>query len=145
MDMAKLQEYEYCWKLHDEAVHFPVSRNEGLFSFLAGLGVAVLHAPNKFFVCGFCLLVHVFEYFFVVDLSGGGFLSAGVVTNLEVSNFIPAPVDVRDDVPFVFLHMVDVEQDFAGGTINRLADHIRLVRVAKKQVRRVAERLQHHY
>ncbi len=64
---------------------------------------------------------------FVIDLAGGRLFTAGVITDLEVVYFAPRPVHVRDDVPFVFLHVVNIKQNLAGRAIDAPAYFVGLI------------------
>ena len=62
----------------------------------------------------------------VVDLPCGRFIPAGIITNLEIANFIPACLYVGYQVPLLDLLMINVEQYLAGWTVNCLADGVGL-------------------
>ena len=62
----------------------------------------------------------------VVDLTGSRFVAAGVVAVLEASDVRPALVEIRDQVSFGDLLVIDVEQDLARRAVHRFADCIRL-------------------
>src|SRR5690606_38445983 len=111
-------------------IYFLVGLNEGIFSFYAFPKISVLHAENELSFAGFGFVVNVFEDIFVIDLAGGWLLSAGLVPDLEITDFVPDPVDVLYKPTFVFLHVVDIVKDFAGGASHRLTDHVTLVRMA---------------
>ena len=64
---------------------------------------------------------------FVIDLSTSGFLAARIVAGLEIGNFIPATIDIRNEVSFGDLLMVDIEQDFAGRRVDCLANSVCLI------------------
>jgi len=70
--------------------------------------------------------VDVFEDIFVVDFAGGGFFPTGVVADLEAADFRPGAVDVGNEVAFGDLLVIDVEEDFAAGVVDGLADHVGL-------------------
>ena len=82
----------------------------------------------------------------VIDLTCRRFISTRVVTNLEVSHFRVSRIDVGNDVALLDLLVIHVEQDLAGGAIDRAADFKPLGDLGEIQARVVSEveRLQHH-
>src|SRR6186713_669909 len=90
------------------------------------------------------LVVDVFEDVFVIHFSGGRLFSTWIVSNLEVSNFIPAFFNVWNNVSLVSLHVVHVEQNFARRAVYRPAYSIGLVRASQEKLWRIAQGFQHH-
>src|SRR5690606_26492568 len=90
------------------------------------------------------LFVAMAEEVLVIDLAGSRLLSSGVVTDLEVGYFVPAPVDIGDEVSFVPLHVIDIVQDFARRAVDGFAQQIRLVGSTHEQIRVVAEGFKYH-
>ena len=117
-----------------ETVRFAVGLDKGHLTFLTRFGVTVLHAEDAFIT----LCVYMFENILVVHFSGGGFFSTGIVTYLQVTDLIPRLIEVIDNIAFVPLHMVHVEQELATGAANRLADHIGLVGMTEEEIGVVA-------
>lgn len=105
-----------------ESVDFLVRVDQGALAFFSGLGVAMLHAHHALVA----FAVDVLEHVEVIDLAGGWFASTGVVADLEIGDLAPSAVDVRDDVAFVNLLMIDIEQDLARGAIHGSADLVTL-------------------
>jgi len=68
----------------------------------------------------------------VIDFTGSGFFSPGIVTSLEVANFIPASFYVWDKISLGDLLMINVEQNFAGGAVDRFADRVGLRRTLQE-------------
>src|SRR5262249_30181281 len=73
-----------------------------------------------------------------------GFITAGVVTYLKVADLTIGVIDQADDIPLVALYMIHVEQDLTGWAVDGPADGIGLIGVPEKEVRSIAQRLQHH-
>lgn len=86
-------------------------------------GVAVFHAHDSLEV----LRLQVLEDFTVVDLAGAGLFAAGVVTTLEIRDFIPGVIDVGDEISFGDLLMIDVKEDLAGRAIDRATNRVGLI------------------
>ena len=63
----------------------------------------------------------------VVDLARAGFLASGVVAGLEVANLVPAHVDVRDEIAFGDLLVIDIKQNLARRTVDCSTDRVRLI------------------
>ena len=76
---------------------------------LSRLALAVLHAQDALIA----LLVQVFKDVLVIDLARCGLFPAWIVAEMERDNLIPSHIDIRDQVAFGDLLMIDVVQDFA--------------------------------
>src|SRR5690606_16585128 len=103
---------------------------------------AVLHADNT----GISFRVNVLEHPPIVDLSGGWLVPSRNIADLEIRDLVPGGIDVRDDVAFRNLLMVDVEQYLARRAVYGFADHVSLRYLREKHARMIDEvqRLQHH-
>lgn len=80
------------------------------------------------------------------DFARAGFLAAGMVARLQVGDFVPAGVDVGDELPLGDLWVVEIEQDFAGRTVDGFAERIGLIAPAQASaivVRGPIQGLQH--
>src|SRR5690606_5749555 len=129
---------------------FPISKpitlsigpDHGLFTFPAGAGISVFHAHDA----GIPFLVDVPKDVLIIDLSGGGFLSARVVPYLEIGDLLPRGIDIGNQVAFLDLLVVNVEKDLAGRTVHGLADLEGLGALGEEESGMVAEvqRFQHH-
>ena len=107
-------------------IAFPVCFDQGYFTFFARFEVAMFHTHDT----TVAFVVNVFEDVFVIHFAGGRLFSAGIVSNLEVNNLIPAFFNVWNNVSLVSLHVVHVEQNFARRTVYRPADSIGLIRTS---------------
>ncbi len=107
-------------------IAFPICFDQGNLTFFARFGVAMFHTHDT----TEALVVDVFEDVFVIHFSGGRLFSARIVSNLEISNLTPAFFNVWNNVSFVSLHVVHVEENFARRTIYRPADFIGLIRTS---------------
>src|SRR5574343_515909 len=96
------------------------------------------HAAIAFFM-------DVFEHITIIDLTGGGFISSRIVTDLKITDLLPALIDIINDISFITLHMVDIIKYFHGSTSYSLTDYIVLMRTTQEKIRIVAQWLQHHY
>ena len=87
-----------------------------------------------------------FEDIFVIDLTSSRLFTAWVVTNLEVCDFVPGPVDVGDQVAFGDLLVVNVKKNFARRAVHGLTYFITLGGLGEEQTGVIPEieRLQHH-
>ena len=72
-------------------------------------------------------IIKMFEDILIIHFTSSRFIPARVVTNLEIGNLVPALINIADNIPFIALHVIHIEEDLAGGAANRLADHIGLV------------------
>ena len=90
----------------------------------------------------------VFEHVSKIDLARSRLFSPGIITTLKISNFIPTFLNIRNQVAFGDLLVVDVEEDFAGRVVDRLADSVGLWRSLQKCSAVVGvpvEWLKHHH
>ena len=90
----------------------------------------------------------VFEHVSKIDLARSRLFSPGIITTLKIANFIPTFLNIRNQVAFSDLLVVDVEEDFAGRVVDRLADRVGLGRTLQKGSAVVGvpvERLEHHH
>ena len=76
--------------------------------------------------------MNVFEHVSKIDLARSRLFSPGIITTLKISNFIPTFLNIRNQVAFGDLLVVDVEEDFAGRVVHRLADSVGLWRSLQK-------------
>ena len=105
-----------------EIVGPAIGLDKGNFAFLASFTLSMFttqHAVIPF-------PVDVSEHVLIINLSGSGFSSPGIVTNMKRGDFPPCPVDVGDNIALGDLLMVHVVDDLAAGMIDTLTDHIRL-------------------
>src|SRR5512138_1493905 len=92
-----------------ERVRFDIGIDQGAFTVLAWMRIAVLHAEHA----GESSSMNMAEEIPIVHLPGSRFLAPRVVADLEVSDLAPRAIDVRDDVAFFSLHVIHVVQDLA--------------------------------
>ena len=83
----------------------------------------MLHAHDAVEV----LILEVLKDLAVVDLAGAGLFATGVVTTLEIRDFIPAVINVGDEVSLGDLLVVNVEEDFARRAVDGAANRVGLV------------------
>ena len=100
----------------------PIRVDYCLLAFLASLASAVLHAQNTLVA----LVVNVLEDILVIDFSGGRFLPAGIVTEMEGGDFAPGHIDIRNQVAFGDLLVIYVVDNFDRGAVDCPADHVGL-------------------
>src|ERR1700722_12660513 len=127
-------------KVLKEIICFTVGFYQGFFTIGAGTGHAVFHAEDAFVT----LLIDMFENVMVIHFTGAGFFAAGVVADLQIGDMVPGAIQVGDEVAFVALHMVHVEEILTGGAIDGLADHIRLIGMAEKELGGIAKGFEYH-
>ncbi len=103
-------------------ISLAINVDNGALAIFAGSAVAVLHShdPREAFV------VDVFKDVAVVDLARARFVSTRVVADLEVGDFAVGVVDIGNQIAFGNLLVVQVIEDFARRTVDRLAYLIRL-------------------
>ena len=92
--------------------------------------------------------VEVLEHVAVVDLARARLVAARVVARLQVRDLVPGHVDVRDEIPFGDLLVIDVEQNLARRAADRAANLIRLRNLVQEHARVIREpvqRLEHHH
>src|SRR4026209_2506236 len=99
-----------------------VGIDDGPLALTALPRVAVLHADNSLEA----LRVNVAEDVPIIDLAGARLAPARIVADLEIRDFIPGGVHVRDQVSFSDLLVVDVKQDLARRTPHGATDLERL-------------------
>ena len=126
--------------LSKKIIGFAVGFYQAQLSILPRLGCAVFHAQHAFVT----FVVNVLKDIPVVHLAGARLVTTWIIPDLEIGDLAIAKIHVMDQVAFVPLDMVHVEEDLAGWTVHRSADGEGLVRMAEEQIRRVAERFQHH-
>ena len=102
------------WLLGQKVIQRYVSIDNGLLSCLARFRIAVLHVEYAGVTLGLDVPQEVRE----VDLTGARLQTPWIVGEVEVGNLIPAAVDVLNQVAILDLHMVDVKNEFDGGTID---------------------------
>ena len=95
--------------MRSTGINRAIGGDDGFFTGGTGLRIAVFHADDALVAA----LVQVAKHVGVVDFAGARFVAAGIVANLEVGRFVPAAVDVADEVPLADLLVIDVEEDFA--------------------------------
>ena len=93
-----------------------------LIAFFSALRISVFQSHDPFEA----FLVNMAEDVAIVDLARPGFFAPWVITTLEICNFIPAIIDVWDEVSFTDLLVVNIKQNFTGRMVDGLADLIRL-------------------
>ena len=54
------------------------------------------------------LTVNLFENIFIIYFTSCGFITSRIISNLEVSNFPPCHIDIRDQVSFGYLLMIQI-------------------------------------
>src|SRR5690606_40972807 len=106
-----------------DIVDFAISPDERKLTFLAGEGIAVFHSHHT----AISFIVDVLEDVLVVYFTGRGFLPSRVISDLEVGDLIPTQINVRDQVSFITLHVIDIVKDLTGRRPNRFTDHVALV------------------
>src|SRR5688572_17389778 len=77
-----------------EPIRLAIGADDRLLAILARARIAVLHADHALEA----LRVNVTEDIPIIDLPRARFLAAGVVAGLEISDLIPATVDVGDEI-----------------------------------------------
>jgi len=112
-----------------EAITVAIRFNDSPFAFLTLFAIAVFHAKDIFVA----FFVDVFEDVLVVNLARCGFFASRVVTDLEVSDFIPGHVHVGNQIALGDLLMVQVIEDFHTGAVDTFADQIGLGDFRQKQ------------
>ena len=79
---------------------------------------------------------------FAIDLARAWFFPAGIVPKVKMSDFAPCHVDIRDQVSFGDLLMIQVVDDLAGRAVDRLADLVGLRDLLQEQARMVGPPVQ---
>src|SRR5690606_4751628 len=74
-----------------------------------------------------------FEDVLVIDLSGGRLVTPRIIGNMEGAYIVPAHIDVRNNVPFCDLLMIDVIYNFAAWVIHSYADPFCLRHTGQEQ------------
>src|SRR5690606_4340233 len=125
-----------------ESVDLAVRGDQCRFTLCTINRLAVFHPDNA----GKSFPVNVLEHAPVVDLAGSRFVPSRHVAYLEICNLVPGSVDVRDDIALGDLLVIHVEQDLAGGAVDRFADHVGLWYFGEKHAGMIEEvqRFQHH-
>src|SRR3954454_6361882 len=94
-----------------------------LLAFFTWIRNAMFHTQHTFIT----FAVNEFKYIFIVDFSGGRLFSAGVIAYLYISNFFPCIIHPVDNITVIFLHVVNVKQNFTGWAVYSFANFIGLV------------------
>src|SRR5687767_7189108 len=124
--------------LQSPRIRRDVGIDDGAFTLTALARVAVLHSDYTLE----SLRVDVAEDVSIIDLTGAGLTTPGIVTDLDVGHFVPRRIHVRDQVPFGDLLVIDVEQDLHGGTADGATDLVRLRNAREELTRMIAERVE---
>src|SRR5690349_989756 len=95
----------------------------------------MLHSPHALV----SFFLNVLKNIFIIDLSTSRLLPTRIVANLEIGDFSPALIDVSDQIAFISLHVIDVEKNFAGRTIDGFAEGKSLIREAHEKIWIVAQ------
>src|SRR6185437_12856770 len=114
-----------------------VSFYQCFFSFGAGAGHAMLHAEDAFV----SLVIDMAEDIVIVHLARTRLFAAGVVADLQIGDVFPGPVEIGDQIAFVAMHVVHVEEILARRAIDGFTDHKGLVGVPEEEIGCIAERL----
>ena len=102
-----------------EAVHFSVGLDEiELTLFGTTTAVAMFHPVDASETLGLDVLEHIF----VIDFTRERLIAPWIVANLEVGNFRPREVDIRNDISLGDLLMIDIEQNLTAWRIDSPAD-----------------------
>ena len=86
--------------------------------------------------------VDVLEDISVVDLARARFFASWIVSHLKITNLVPAPFNVLDEIAFSNLLMVDVEQYLAGGAVDCLTNGIGLRRTLQEDTSMISKPVQ---
>ena len=73
------------------------------------------------------LLMNEFKNVFIIHLTRARLFAARVIAYLDISYFILCSFQVADDVAFIALHVVHIEEKLTGRTVQRFAYGIRLI------------------
>ena len=101
-----LRHFDLC---RSECISLVVGINDRLLAFFAFHRVAVFHSNDA--VEAFTM--NMLEDIEVIDFPCSWFFPSRIITCLEVCDFIPAGVDIGDEVPLADLLVINVEEDFA--------------------------------
>ena len=112
-----------------EAITVAIRFNDSPFAFLTLLAIAVFHDKDIFVA----FLVYVFKNILVVDLARCGFFAPRVVTDLEVSDFIPGHIHVGNQIALGDLLMIQVIEGLHTRAVDTFADQIGLGDFRQKQ------------
>lgn len=91
----------------DKTVYLPVGFNQCFFTLFPGFGISMLHSHNT---CE-AFFMNVPEDIQEIDLSGGRLSSARIIPTLEITYLIICKVNIRDQVSFMNLLMIDIKED----------------------------------
>ena len=107
----------------------------------------VLHTDDEVTLRCLASSMYVPKNVAIVDFTSSRFLTTWIVTCLEVSDFIPALVDVVDEVALSDLLMINIKKDLAGRTIDCTTYEVGLIGSLQKSTTMVGvpiEWLQYH-
>ncbi len=62
----------------------------------------------------------------VVDLTAGGLFTAGRIAHLDIGNLVPGVVQGSQQMAFLYLHVVKIEEYFHAGATHRLGQRVGL-------------------
>lgn len=92
-----------------ECIDRLISLYNSYLSFDALLRITVFHAQDAIE----STLVDVAKDISVIDLPGRWLVPARIISDLKIGDLIPATFDVGDQISFLYLLVVDIEQDLA--------------------------------
>ena len=110
-------------KSHFEVIDFAVSLNETGFAIFSADADAVFHTDDAVPA----LSMKVLEDILVIDFTTGRLLAPRIVTRLKIGNFVPAHIDIGNEIPLGDLLVVDIEEDLARRGIHSLTDGVCLI------------------
>ena len=110
--------------LYLKAIAFAISLYNTGLPFFGAVADAMLHADDPVVFT----VINVLEHILIIDLTCSGLVPAGIVAAVESSYFAPCGINVRDQVPFGDLLVIDIIYNLAGWSVNSPADCIRLPR-----------------
>ena len=121
-------------------IHAGICFYQSSFTLFPRVQISMFHAHDS----PVTFIEDMFEQVLVVDLTGGRFLTTGYITNLKISDVVPAPVNIFYKSTLISLHVIDIIKYFTGWTIYCSADHIGLMGGSKKKIRVITQWFQNH-
>ena len=86
-----------------------ISFDDGLFTLHTATGIAMFHSHDP----AISSVLKVLKHVGIVDFTRSRLLAAGIVAALEIGDFLPAAVDVGDQIPFGDLLVVEIKKNLA--------------------------------
>ena len=118
-----------------KVINGSVGGNQRLLTFFSGFAVAMFHTIYP----GETAVIDMSKNISIVDFTGCWLFTSRIITDLEIADFIPGVVDIRNQVTLGNLLVINIAENLAGRTTNRITNLISLRHLGQEKTRVVVE------